>query len=87
MSSPTLHFLLNLATSKFNGTRTTIFSELNRIDGQPMEFDWKTFPEFTTVANLSMFNDIVWDARGNDELCVNNAKTIKEYAERFPRGH
>ena len=23
---------------------------------------------------LSMFYDIVWDARGNDELCVNNSK-------------
>ena len=36
---------------------------------------------------MSMFNDIVWDAKGNDELCVNNSKTVKEYAERFPRGH
>ena len=25
--------------------------------------------------------------RRNDELCVTNSKTIKEYAERFPRGH
>ena len=32
-------------------------------------------------------NDIAWDAKGNDELCVNNSKTIKEYARRFPRGH
>ena len=36
---------------------------------------------------MSMFNDIVWDAKGNEELCVNNLKTTKEYAERFPRGH
>ena len=36
---------------------------------------------------MSMFNDIVWDAKGHDELCVNNSKTIEEYAERFPRGH
>ena len=36
---------------------------------------------------MSMFNDIVWDAKGNDELCVNNSKTIEEHAERFPRGH
>ena len=35
----------------------------------------------------SMFNDTVWDAKGNDELCVSNSKTIKEYAERFPRCH
>ena len=82
------------------------FSELNRIDGQPMEFEWKIFPGFTTVGILnriqqmmgelqcepenftgriifiSMFNDIVWDTKGNDELCENNSKTIKKYAER-----
>ena len=75
-----------------------------------MEFEWKIFPGFTTVAILneiqkmmgqlqcdpgdftgriifmSMFNDIVWDAKGNG-LCVNNSKTIEEYAERFRRGH
>ena len=32
---------------------------------------------------MSMFNDIVWDAKGNDEFCVNDAKTIEEYAENF----
>ena len=36
---------------------------------------------------MSLFNDIVWDAKRNDELCVNNSKTIQEYAERFPRGY
>ena len=39
------------------------------------------------VIFTSMFNDIVRDAKGNDELCVNNSKTITEYAERFRRGH
>ena len=29
---------------------------------------------------MSMFNDTVWEAKGNDELCVNNSKTIKKYA-------
>ena len=76
------------------------FSELNRIDGQLVEFEWKIFPGFTTVGILnkiqqmlgelqcepenftgriifmSMFNDIVWAAKGNDELCENNSKTI-----------
>ena len=36
---------------------------------------------------MSMFNDIVCDAKRNDELCVNNSKTIKEYAEGLLRGH
>ena len=96
---------------KRHGTDNDYFSELNRIDGQLVEFEWKIFPGFTTVSILneiqrmmgkfqcepksftgriifmSMFNDIVWDARGNGESCVNNSKTIKEYAERFPRCH
>ena len=29
------------------------FSELNRIDGQTMEFEWKIFPGFTAVAILN----------------------------------
>ena len=32
---------------------------------------------------MSMFNDIIWDAKGNYELCVNNSKTINEYSEIF----
>ena len=87
------------------------FSELNRIDGQLVEFEWKIFTGFTTVGILneiqqmmgklrcepetftgkiifmSMFNDIVWDAKGNDDICENNSKTIKQCARRFPRGH
>ena len=31
--------------------------------------------------------DIAWDAKRNDELGVNSSRAIKEYAERFPRGH
>ena len=29
------------------------FSELNRTDGQTMEFEWKIFPAFTTVGILN----------------------------------
>ena len=29
------------------------FSELNRVDGQPMEFEWKMVPGFTTVGILN----------------------------------
>ena len=32
---------------------------------------------------MSMFNDIVWDAKGNEEICENNSKKIEEYAQRF----
>ena len=36
---------------------------------------------------MSMFNDIEWREKANDELCEDNSKTVKECAERFPRGH
>ena len=39
------------------------------------------------VSFLSVFNDIVWDAKGSEELCENNSKRVEEYARRFPRGH
>ena len=35
---------------------------------------------------MSMFNNFGWDAKGNDELCVNNSKTVEECAERLLRG-
>ena len=103
---------LNPGRAKFNGIRTTTISKiLNRIDGQPMEFEWKIFPGLTTMKILnqiqqmmgelqcepenftgriifmSMFNDIVWDAKGNDETRENNSKIIELYARGFPRGH
>ena len=70
------------------------FKDMNRINGMPTEFEWKRFPEITTLGLLekmqslmralqcepehfsdriifmSMFNDILWVAKGNDELCV-----------------
>ena len=36
---------------------------------------------------MSMFNDIVWDAKGNYKLCLNKTKASTWYAEGFPRGH
>ena len=71
---------------------TNFFSELNRIDVKPMDFEWQILPGSTKVGILkeiqkkmdelqcdpgdlkdkiifmSMFNDIEWDARGNEEL-------------------
>ena len=60
---------------------------LNQI--QQMIGEFKCEPENFTgrLIFMSMFNDIVWDVKGNDELCENDSKTMKEYAERFPRGH
>ena len=36
---------------------------------------------------MSMFNDIVWDAKGNEKISENKSKRVEEYARRFPRGH
>ena len=36
---------------------------------------------------MSMFNDIVWDAKGYEELCENNSRRVEECARRFPRSH
>ena len=38
---------------------TNYFSELNRIDGQPVEFEWKIFPGFTTVGFLSQIHQMM----------------------------
>ena len=36
---------------------------------------------------MSMFNDIVWDGKGNIEQCVHNSQAVAEYARKFSRGH
>ena len=85
--------------------------ELDRIDGEPMEFEWKVLPGFTTLQILdgiqnmmteikcepeqfqgrlifmSMYNDIVWEEKGNKELCIANFLNAAEYARRFAPGH
>ena len=35
----------------------------------------------------SMFNDIVWDAKGNKEQCEYNSQAVAEHARKFSRGH
>ena len=35
------------------------FSELNRIDGQPVEFEWKIIPGSTTVGILEEFQQMM----------------------------
>ena len=55
--------LLNPGRSKFNGIQTDFFSELNRIDGQPMEFEWKIFPGFTTVEILNEIQQMMTESK------------------------
>ena len=51
---------------------------LNRI--QQMMGELQCEPKNFTgrIIFMSMLNDIVWDAKGNDEICENNSKTIQK---------
>ena len=68
------------------GTSTRYFKERMRLQ---IMGESQCEPEnFTSkIIFMSMFNDIVWDARRNEQLCVHNSTTMREFAERFPRGH
>ena len=102
-SSPTLYsvwerwetILLNPGRSKIHWySDNNYIKDLNLVDGQLVEFEWKIFPGLPTtgifiqiqqmmrelqcesgnftgrIIFMSMFDDIVWDAKGNDELFV-----------------
>ena len=36
---------------------------------------------------MSMYNDIVWEEKGNTEKCEFNSRTVANYARRFPHSH
>ena len=36
---------------------------------------------------MSMYNDIVWQEKGNKEKCETNSQTVANYARKFTRGH
>ena len=36
---------------------------------------------------MSMFNDIFWGEKENEEKCKSNAHEVANYALRLPRGH
>ena len=65
----------------------TTMKILNQI--QQMMGELQCEPENFTgrIIFMSMFNDIVWDAKGNDETRENNSKIIEPYARGFPCGH
>ena len=35
---------------------------------------------------MSMYNDIVWREKGNEEMCIANFKIVANYAKRFAHG-
>ena len=36
---------------------------------------------------MSMFNDIDWTRKRNDEICIWNSEEVKTYAKKFSQGH
>ena len=59
--------------------------QLNSTDDGKLQCEPQNFTR--RIINLSLFNDIVWDAKGNDDSFVSISKTVKQYARRFLRGH
>ena len=53
-STPWVHRRMEIFKIEwFTITSTHQYRELDRIDGEPMEFEWKNFPEFTTLQILA----------------------------------
>ena len=83
---------------------------LDRIDGEPMEFEWNIFPGFTSlqlcckvqkflskmseepekftgrIIFMSMFNDISWGSKDNEQESELSAHLVSICAERFSPG-
>ena len=57
-----------------------IQKDLARNNIQPEEFTDR-------IIFMSMFSDIDWTKRGNDENCISSAEKVKNYAMRFLQGH
>ena len=36
---------------------------------------------------MSMYNDITWDEKGNQERYEDNSQTVANYARKIPHGH
>ena len=62
------------------GILNEIQKKMGELQGDPADFKDR-------IIFMSMFNDIVWEASGNEELCENNSKRVEEYAGRFTRCH
>ena len=52
-------------------TTAGILNEIQKMNGE-LQCDPADFKD--SIIFTSVFNDIVWDARGNEELCENNSK-------------
>ena len=75
------------------------YRDYDGINGEPTELEWNIFPGFTTLqlcgkindllsdlGQMSMFNDISCDRKGNKDECLANAGVVKVLARRFGVG-
>ena len=46
------------------------YRELDRVDGVPMEFEWKIFPGFTTVQILTKIQNMMTEIQSEPEQCT-----------------
>ena len=89
---------------------TPEYRNFDRIDGEPLEFEWNMFPGFNTlelctevqelmskmsiqpedftrrIIFMSMFNDISWKSKDNEQECELSAQLVSMCAERFSPG-
>ena len=65
----------------------TAMGILNQIQQMMGEFQCEPENFSGRIIFMSMIDDIVWDAKGTNELCENKTKTIKQDAHRFTRDH
>ena len=73
------------------------FNELLRLDGEPIEFEWKNFTGFTALEILHRIQCDMQGAhiepeefsnnKGNEASCTLTSTKIREYALRFLKGH
>ena len=45
------------------------FRKMDRIDGEPMEFEWKIFPRFTALEILAEIQKMMTDIKCEPEHC------------------
>ena len=64
--------MLNLGRAKFNGIRTTFLEDLNRIDVQSMEFEWKIFVGLATMGIFNQIQQMVGELQCEPEIYFHN---------------
>ena len=96
------------ATERWKGqvedlNRYPSYQDAVRLDGEPIEFEWKNFPGFSSLSLLrEIQNDLVKDFmdriifismfddiewKKNDDKCIANADEVRNYAMNFLQGH